>query len=57
MISKIEQSETVEEETLNKVAQALGVSSNAIENFSEESLFLHIENVNDHGVGVGVMGA
>ncbi|MEQ8471801.1 MAG: helix-turn-helix transcriptional regulator [Marinoscillum sp.] len=51
-VSKIEQSETVEEDTLDKVAKALGVSKQALENFTEEALFLHIENINDHGVGV-----
>lgn len=51
-VSKIEQSETVEEEILDRVAKALGVSKQALENFTEEALFLHIENINDHGVGV-----
>jgi transcriptional regulator with XRE-family HTH domain len=37
-ISKIEQSETVEEETLDKVAKALGVTSQAIRNFSEDAI-------------------
>ena len=35
-VSKIEQSETVEEETLERVAKALGVPTKAIENFNEE---------------------
>lgn len=51
-ISKIEQSEAVDKETLERVAKALGISSKAIENFSEETLFLHIESIHDQGVGV-----
>lgn len=54
-ISKIEQSEMVEEETLEKVAKALGVSRQAVENFNEDALFMYIEkieNISDHGVGV-----
>ncbi len=35
-ISKMEQSEEVDEEKLKKVAEALGVSVDAIKNFSEE---------------------
>ncbi|MEX2336886.1 MAG: hypothetical protein WD555_06410 [Fulvivirga sp.] len=45
MISKIEQSETVEEETLNKVAKALGVTAAAIEGFNEEAVFNIISNI------------
>lgn len=43
-ISKIEQSETVEEEILKRVARVLGVSVEAIENFSEEAVFNIISN-------------
>ncbi|MEQ8472646.1 MAG: helix-turn-helix transcriptional regulator [Marinoscillum sp.] len=38
-VSKIEQSETVEEETLEKVGKALGVTSEGIKAFSEEVVF------------------
>ncbi|MCG8323081.1 MAG: helix-turn-helix domain-containing protein [Cytophagales bacterium] len=34
-ISKIEQSETVDDDTLEKVAEALGVTKDAIQNFDE----------------------
>jgi transcriptional regulator with XRE-family HTH domain len=38
-VSKMEQNERVEEEVLEKVAKALGVSSEVIKNFREESIF------------------
>jgi len=37
-ISRIEQSETVEEDKLQQIAQVLGVTSEAIKNFSEEAV-------------------
>jgi transcriptional regulator with XRE-family HTH domain len=37
-ISKIEQSETVEEDKLQQIAQVLGVTAEAIKNFSEEAV-------------------
>lgn len=37
-ISKIEQSEKIEEEVLDKIASILGVSSEAIKNYSEEAV-------------------
>jgi transcriptional regulator with XRE-family HTH domain len=46
-ISKIEQSENVEDETLEKIAKVLGVKSDAIRNFSDESLVFNIENMHD----------
>lgn len=48
-VSKMEQSEAVDEERLQKVAGALGVSVEAIRNFSEEALFNNINNTfHDH---------
>lgn len=47
-ISKIEQSEKIEEEILAKIATALGVSSEAISNFSDEVLIFHIQNMHDN---------
>ena len=44
-ISNIENSETVEDETLQKIAEVLGVSSEAIQNFSEEAVFNIISNI------------
>ena len=43
-VSKIEQSETVEEETLDRVAKALGVTKEGIDAFSEEAIFNIISN-------------
>ncbi|WP_192822828.1 helix-turn-helix domain-containing protein [Rufibacter sp. LB8] len=38
-VSRLEASETMDEEMLGKVAKALGVSPEAIKNFSEEAVF------------------
>lgn len=43
-ISKIEQSETVDEQILEQIASILGVSSEGIKNFSEEAIFNIISN-------------
>jgi transcriptional regulator with XRE-family HTH domain len=43
-ISKIEQSEDVEDSTLEKIGKVLGVSVEAIKNFSEEAVFNIIGN-------------
>jgi transcriptional regulator with XRE-family HTH domain len=48
-VSKLEQSEQVEEATLERVAKALGVSTEAIKNFTEEIVFHIISNTfNNH---------
>lgn len=46
-ISKIEQSETVDDDTLEKMAKALGVSVEAIKNFSEQAIFNNINTFHD----------
>jgi len=43
-ISKIEQSEEVEDATLEKIAGVLGVSADAIKNFNEDSILSIISN-------------
>ncbi|GLU54940.1 helix-turn-helix domain-containing protein [Dyadobacter frigoris] len=43
-VSKIEQSETVEEQILEQIAQILGVPVEGIKNFSEEAVFNIIGN-------------
>jgi len=49
-ISAIENSETVDEQKLMEIANALGVSVEAIKNFSEEAVFNIIGNTfQDHG--------
>jgi transcriptional regulator with XRE-family HTH domain len=48
-VSRIEASETVEEDILTKVAKILDVQPEAIKNFSEEAIFNIIGNTyNDH---------
>ena len=47
-ISKLEQSENVEDETLEKVAKVLGVSPEAIKSFSEEAIFNNINTFHDN---------
>ncbi|OXG05311.1 DNA-binding XRE family transcriptional regulator [Flavobacterium araucananum] len=48
-ISIMENSETIEEEKLIEVAKALGVSLEAIKNFSEEGVFNYFNTFNDSG--------
>ena len=43
-VSQLENSETVEDEKLERVAKALGVTKEAIENFSEENILNIISN-------------
>lgn len=43
-VSKIEQSEKIEDEVLEKIANALGVSAESIKRFSEEAVFTNISN-------------
>ncbi|WP_131537144.1 helix-turn-helix domain-containing protein [Pedobacter nototheniae] len=43
-ISKLEQSETIESDVLEKIAKVLGLSVDSIKNFSEEAVFNIIGN-------------
>ena len=43
-VSKIEQSESIEDEKLEQIAKVLGVTKEGIENFSEEAVFNVINN-------------
>jgi len=45
-ISKIEQQEEIEDDSLTKIAQALGVSPELIKNFDEEKAVYYINNHN-----------
>ena len=47
-VSKIEQQEEIEDELLDKIAKALGVSSNLIKNFDEEKAVYNINNFRDN---------
>ena len=50
-ISAMENSETVDEEKLVEVAKALGVTVEAIKNFSEEAAINYFNNFNDNSEG------
>jgi len=50
-VSKIEQSETIEEQLLEQIAQILGVTAEGIKNFSEEAVFNYFNNFNDNSAG------
>jgi transcriptional regulator with XRE-family HTH domain len=54
-VSAIENSETIDEEKLIEVAKALGVTVEAIKNFSEEAVINYFNNIYDndfsHSVG------
>ena len=54
-VSRMEQSEEVEKELLEKVAQILGVSSEAIKNFSEEAVVNYFNNFNDNSLTHGAV--
>jgi|SRR5690606_1462964 len=49
-ISNMEQSETIEDEKLEQVANVLGVSAEAIKNFSDEAFLNNIQNNYDGSV-------
>ena len=50
-ISNIENSETVEDEKLQEIAKALGVSAEAIKSFSEEAAINFFNTFNDSSQG------
>lgn len=52
-VSLMEQSETVEDEKLKEVAKALGVTKEAIENFSEELAINYFNNFYDNSSSQG----
>lgn len=43
-ISKLEQSETIDEDTLNRIADALEISADAIKNFDHEAIINNTSN-------------
>lgn len=49
-ISNIEGSEIVEDDKLQEISKALGVSSDAIKNYSDEAVFNNIQNNYDGSV-------
>jgi len=50
-ISKIEQSEEVEDSTLEKIATVLGITVEGIKNFTEEAIFNYFNNFHDSSTG------
>jgi transcriptional regulator with XRE-family HTH domain len=52
-ISALENSETIDEERLAEVAKALGVSAEAIKNFTEENMITYFNNFYDNSSGGG----
>ena len=55
-ISGIESSETVDPAKLKEIAKALGVTVEAIENFTEESVFNFFNNFYDNSANNGAQG-
>lgn len=47
-VSRMEQAETIEDDVLEKVASVLGVSAEAIKNFSEDAIFNNINTFHDN---------
>ncbi len=56
-VSKIEQSETVEDQILEQIANILGVTPEGIKNFSEEAVFNYFNNFSDNSINQGPMGS
>ncbi len=52
-VSRIELSDSIEEETLQRIAGVLGLATESIRNFNEEAIFNILNNVfNDHSSAV-----
>ena len=56
-ISKLEQSEEIEDSTLEKIAKVLGVTCDAIKSFTEESIFNYFNNFSDNSINQGPIGS
>ena len=56
-VSRMEQSETIEDEVLEKVAKALGVTTEGIKNFSEDAVVNYFNTFNDHSFNNGAYNA
>ncbi|WP_281230892.1 helix-turn-helix domain-containing protein [Flavobacterium gelatinilyticum] len=53
-ISILENSETIDDEKLSQVAKALGVSAEAIKNFTEENMINYFNTFYDNSVANGI---
>ncbi|MBS7229924.1 helix-turn-helix transcriptional regulator [Flavobacterium psychroterrae] len=56
-VSNIEGSENVDDEKLNAIAEVLGVSVDAIKNYSDEGVINYFNSFNDHSINQGPIGA
>ncbi|OCX54193.1 transcriptional regulator [Mucilaginibacter sp. PPCGB 2223] len=56
-VSKIEQSPDVEDDALERIAKILGVTPDAVRNFSEEAVFNYFNNFSDNSINQGPIGA
>jgi transcriptional regulator with XRE-family HTH domain len=54
-VSRLEQSEVIEDEVLEKIAKVLGVTSDAVKNFSDEAMVNYFNTFNDHSVNQGAV--
>lgn len=55
-VSAIENSETIDDTKLAEVAKALGVSAEAIKNFTEENMISYFNNFYDNSTSTGING-
>src|SRR5579864_7599868 len=54
-VSKIEQSAELEDEALSKIAKVLGVTPEAVKNFSEEAVVNYFNTFNDNSINNGAV--
>lgn len=54
-VSRIEQSEEIEQDMLDKIAKILGVSTEAILNYSDEAVVNYFNTFNDHSTNNGAV--
>ena len=57
MVSKIEKSAELEDEALEKIAEFLGLTPEAIKNFSEEAVFNYFNSFSDNSINQGPIGS
>jgi transcriptional regulator with XRE-family HTH domain len=50
-VSRMEQADILEDDVLEKIARVLGVTADAIKNFSEEAVFNYFNNFHDNSSG------
>ena len=50
-VSRMEASEVIDDDLLERVAKVFGIQVDAIKNFNEEAVFNYFNNFNDHSTG------